>query len=63
MAMYEQNFRNLQGNSYENELAKITFRYQNEGKPEVSSIDAKKKKNVRINEEAREYRGDNENRI
>jgi len=36
MSGFEQSYNNIQGQAYENDLAKIINRYQNEGRPEAS---------------------------
>jgi len=60
MGSFEQKYKNIQGQAYENELAKIVLRYLNEGRPEAIA-DGRKKK-VRIVEEANEYEN-GQNRI
>ena len=60
MVVYERKFKNTVGNSLENELSKIILRYQTEGKQVVSADNGKNKKKVRINEEPRQYGGEEE---
>lgn len=42
---YEKKYQNINGNSFEHEMAKIMLRYRNEGKPDASS---ESKKQVRF---------------
>jgi len=43
MSEYERKYTDIQGSSFENEIAKIMMRYANEGKPESQISEDKKK--------------------
>ena len=53
MEQFEGKYTEMQGTSFENELAKIMRRFNSEGKNEQMLNDSRNKKKVRIHEEAK----------